>query len=200
MARSSGIRCQPLGLVYVRNFLAGNHHDQLCSFVASLEYGDVVMHGQAAKRQTVHYGFLYGYESWQLQPGPPIPQELEGLRRRCAELAGMAPPDLDEALVTRYPPGAGIGWHRDAPMFGGKVIGVSLLSESRMRFQRSVGGERYVWDQTLEPASAYVLQDEVRWAWQHSIPAVRSLRYSITFRSVKDPDRWRSEAFSPAAH
>lgn len=190
MATTKGTRRQPKGLVYVPEFLPTGEHDALCGFAGSLEYSDVVMHGQAARRQTVHYGFLYGYESWKLKPGPPIPAELHALRETCASLAGLRPELLDEVLVTRYPPGAGIGWHRDAPMFRGQVIGVSLLSESRMRFQRSVKGERYVWDRVLAPGSAYVMQDEARWAWQHSIPAVKSLRYSITFRTVKDPSRW----------
>lgn len=148
------------------------------------------MHGRPARRQVRHFGFLYGYESWALTRAEGIPPEIFDLRSMCASLAELLPDQLDEALVTRYPPGAGIGWHRDAPMFGPKVIGVSLLSESRMRFQRKVPEGRQVFEQVLEPGSAYVLQDEVRRSWQHSIPAVKSLRYSITFRTVKNPHRW----------
>jgi alkylated DNA repair protein (DNA oxidative demethylase) len=183
------VSAEPGGLLYRPEFLTETEHSQLVELVEGLSFGQVVMHGQPAKRDVVHLGFLYGYESWELRPGPPIPPELDWLRTRCGELAGIDPERLDEALVTRYPPGAGIGWHRDAPMFGSKVIGVSLLSESRMRFQRKAGGVRYVHELILAPRSAYVLADEVRWAWQHSIPAVKSQRYSITFRTVKDPAR-----------
>ncbi|HYN99762.1 MAG TPA: alpha-ketoglutarate-dependent dioxygenase AlkB [Actinomycetota bacterium] len=190
MPRSASLKAEPEGLVYRPEFLSPDEHDQLTAWVEGLTYEPVVMHGQAAKRQVRHFGFLYGYESWSLKPGESIPEELFGLRSKCAVLAELEPDQLDEALVTRYPPGAGIGWHRDAPMFGPKVIGVSLLSESKMRFQRKVSEIREVFELVLEAGSAYVLQGEVRKSWQHSIPAVKSLRYSITFRTVKNPARW----------
>jgi len=37
----------------------------------------------------------------------------------------------------------------------------------------------------LEPRSAYVMGGAARAAWQHSIPAVDALRYSITFRTLR---------------
>jgi DNA oxidative demethylase len=190
MPRSPTFQVEPAGLLYRTGFLTPHEHDELTRWAESLDYEQVVMHGRPAKRQVRHFGFLYGYESWALTPGEEIPHELSGLRNRCAALCELKPEELDEALVTRYPPGAGIGWHRDAPMFGAKVVGVSLLAESRMRFQRKVPEGRQVFEQILEPGSAYVLQDQVRWSWQHSIPAVKDLRFSITFRTVKDPDRW----------
>ena len=87
--------------------------------------------------------------------------------------------------MTRYPAGAGIGSHRDAPMFGPQVVGVSLRAPSVMRFRRSVGGVRYGHDVTLEPRSAYVLGGKARSAWKHEIPPTKDLRYSITFRTVR---------------
>lgn len=190
MPRTPSLQVAPAGLVYRPGFLSDEAHERLCEWAGGLSYEQVVMHGQTARRQVRHFGFLYGYESWALTPAEVIPPELFDLRRMCAELAELQPEQLDEALVTRYPPGAGIGWHRDAPMFGAKVIGVSLLSASRMRFQRKVPEGREVFAQDLEPGSAYVLQGEARTKWQHSIPAVKSLRYSITFRTVKNPGRW----------
>ena len=143
------------------------------------------MRGQTAKRTTRHFGYDYDYEAWKVTPTEPIPDCLRWLRDRCGELAELAPEALAEALVTRYPEGAGIGWHRDAPMFGPKVIGVSLLSACRMRFQRGKGEARRVFDLELAPRSAYVLGGRARSAWQHSIPAAKSLRYSITFRTLR---------------
>lgn len=92
-------------------------------------------------------------------------------------------------LLTRYAPGDGIGWHRDATAFGPVVIGVSLTGDAVMRFQRRVGGERRVFEQPLARRSAYVLAAAARSAWQHSVPAVSGLRYSVTFRSVRDRAR-----------
>jgi alkylated DNA repair dioxygenase AlkB len=89
-------------------------------------------------------------------------------------------------MVTEYSPGAGIGWHRDAPQFD-TVIGISLVAACRMRFQRGAGATRQTRAAVLDPRSAYVLAGEVRWQWQHCIPAVKALRYSITFRTLRRP-------------
>lgn len=91
-------------------------------------------------------------------------------------------------LVTRYPPGAGIGWHRDAPLFGPKVVGISLLAACRLRFQRRTADRRLVHEVPLARRSAYVLAGAARWAWQHSIPAMAELRYSLTLRTLARPD------------
>jgi alkylated DNA repair dioxygenase AlkB len=102
-----------------------------------------------------------------------------------ADLVGVAPELLEEVLVTDYPPQAGIGWHRDAPMFGPAVVGISLLGPARFRFQRRLAQERMIAESFLEPRSAYVLSGEARSSWQHSIPAGRQQRYSITFRTLR---------------
>jgi alkylated DNA repair dioxygenase AlkB len=54
-----------------------------------------------------------------------------------------------------------------------------------MRFQRGKGDARQVAEITLKPRSAYVLAGAARFTWQHSIPATKALRYSITFRTLK---------------
>jgi alkylated DNA repair dioxygenase AlkB len=87
------------------------------------------------------------------------------------------------ALVSEYRPGTQLGWHRDVPQFE-MVVGVSLASAARMRFRAyppRKGAPTFML--ALEPRSAYVLKDEARWGWQHSIPPTPSLRYSITFRT-----------------
>ena len=151
-----------------------------------IDYREVVMHGRAAKRTVRHFGLDYDYQSRELVPADPFPAELEWLRERCAELAERRPDELVQVLVSRYPPGAGIGWHRDAPMFG-RVVGVSLGAQCRMRFQRrAAGGERLVEELELAPRSAYLLSGSARWAWQHSIPAAKALRHSITFRTLRE--------------
>jgi alkylated DNA repair dioxygenase AlkB len=99
----------------------------------------------------------------------------------------MRPDDLQQALVTEYDVGAAIGWHRDKPMFG-QVIGVSLLSSCRFRLRRKVGSG---WERAAliaEPRSAYLLSGPSRTEWEHSIPAVDALRYSITFRNFIQSD------------
>jgi alkylated DNA repair protein (DNA oxidative demethylase) len=186
----------PAGLVVVPDVLEEGEEAALLAELGRLDYAAVVLHGQAARRVVRHYGWDYGYESRALRPADPLPAYLEPLRARAAGLIGRPPEDLAEVLVTRYPPGAGIGWHRDAPMFGPEVVGVSLGAPCRMRFQRRRGRERETAELVLAPRAAYVLGGAARSTWQHSIPPVREERLSITFRTVRHPDRWRSEAVS----
>ncbi|MBD0290530.1 MAG: alpha-ketoglutarate-dependent dioxygenase AlkB [Thermoleophilia bacterium] len=190
MGRPRAIAEKPEGLRYRPDFVSEDEERSLLGFLAALEFREVVMRGQVARRTVRHFGWDYGYESWALVPAEPLPDALRWLRDRSAELAEIEPHALSQTLVSRYPPGAGIGWHRDAPMFGGTIVGVSLGTPARMRFQRTVQGTRRTWELPLEPRSAYVLAGAARSAWQHSIPAGGELRHSITFRTVRNPQRW----------
>jgi alkylated DNA repair protein (DNA oxidative demethylase) len=173
------------GLLYVEDFISVEEERELLGFIETLDFRPVVMRGQAAKRTVRHFGLDYDYESGELVAADPLPAPLTALRGRCAALIERERSDLVQILVSRYPPGAGIGWHRDAPMFGSKIAGVSLGAPCRMRFQRTVAGARRVAECDLAPRSAYVLTGAARWSWQHSIPATKALRYSITFRTLK---------------
>jgi alkylated DNA repair dioxygenase AlkB len=185
MSRRPAVVDEPEGLVYLPDFVTVDEARELVSVCERLDYAEVRMHGQAAKRTVVHFGYRYGYESWDLSAAEPLPAALEWLRARAASLIDELPERLAETLVTRYPAGAGIGWHRDAPMFGPQVVGVSLGTVCTMRFQRRSAEVRRTYALELAPRSAYVLAGAARWAWQHSIPATNDLRYSITFRTLK---------------
>jgi alkylated DNA repair protein (DNA oxidative demethylase) len=176
---------QPEGLVYREEFIDADEERGLLTLFETLGFRAVTMRGQTARRTVRHYGLDYDYESGELVPADPLPAEMTWLRDRCAALMEREPEALVQILVSRYPEGAGIGWHRDAPMFGSKIAGVSLRAPCRMRFQRTVGGQRSVAALELVPRSAYLLAGKARWSWQHSIPATRELRYSVTFRTLK---------------
>ena len=175
----------PEGLVYREHFIDSGEEARLLAELEELEFRTVEMRGQVARRTVRHFGLDYEYESGTLVPADLLPEPMSWLRDRCAALMERDPADLVQILVSRYPPGAGIGWHRDAPMFGSRIAGVSLLSPCRMRFQRTVGGVRSTAAIELAPRSAYRLSGKARWSWQHSIPAAKALRYSITFRTLK---------------
>jgi alkylated DNA repair dioxygenase AlkB len=175
----------PEGLRYLPDFLSEEEERVLADALSQLAFQEIHMHGVVARRTVVHYGWNYGYESWSLTPAPPPPPFLESVRARCAALAGLEPEALEEVLVSRYPPGASIGWHRDAPMFGPSVIGVSLLGAARMRFRRKVGEGFQTAALELAPRSAYVLAGAARSVWQHTLSPVKSLRYSLSFRTVR---------------
>jgi alkylated DNA repair dioxygenase AlkB len=174
----------PSGFVHRQDFVDASEEEALLAEVRRLEFSDVRMRGEVARRRTAHFGWRYGYESARIEPGPPIPAFLLPLRARTAALAGVVADELVEVLVTEYPPGAGIGWHRDAPGFG-IVAGVSLLGPCRFRFRQGEGERRQIQALTLDPRSAYVLDGEARWQWQHAIPPVKAARYSITFRTLQ---------------
>ena len=175
----------PEGLVYREEFIDAEEERRLLALFETLDFRTVTMRGRTARRTVRHYGLDYDYESGELVPADPLPAEMTWLRDRCAAFMERAPEDLVQILVSRYPEGAGIGWHRDAPMFGSKIVGVSLRAPCRMRFQRTVAGERSVAAVELAPRSAYLLAGKARWSWQHSIPATKDLRYSVTFRTLK---------------
>src|SRR5437899_5245194 len=108
----------PRGLLYHADVLSEAEEDDLAARLAALGFLAVEMRGQVARRRTAHFGWVYGYESWRITPGPPLPEFLLPLRARVATLAAVEPAALAEILVTEYPAGAAIGWHRDAPQFG----------------------------------------------------------------------------------
>jgi DNA oxidative demethylase len=175
----------PEGLVYQPDLLSQPEAAQLLGILTSLEFHEIQMHGQVARRTARHYGIAYDYDNpARSEEGEPLPDWLLPVRDRIAQLARVEPEELVEALVQHYPPGAPIGWHRDAPKFG-IVAGVSLASPARMRFQRGRGEKREVTEIVLEPRSAYVLTGKSRWSWQHSIPPAKEDRYSITFRTLR---------------
>ena len=100
--------------------------------------------------------------------------------RRCS--AGRRRPSA-RSSINQYQPGAGIGWHRDKAEFD-EVPAVSLLAPCNLRFRRESGE---TWERaslTVEPRSAYLLSGPARSVWQHSIPALDRLRYSITLRTL----------------
>lgn len=183
--RAKLIDTAPAGLSYQLDFVTKDEESALIDFLEDIAYEEVRFHGQVAKRSVRHYGYGYDYDARQAEPGDPIPESLEWLRLRCAEFTEVEPERVVECLVSRYPPGAGIGWHRDAPMFGSRVVGVSLGTACTMRFRRDTKTGREEYRAELLPRSAYVIGGSARWQWQHSIPAVDELRHSVTFRTLK---------------
>jgi alkylated DNA repair dioxygenase AlkB len=191
MARPRAIEERPDGLVYRPELLSEDEEHELLRRFDALDFGEIRMHGVVAKRTAKHYGLDYDYDSRAVVAEvDPIPDWLLGVREQAAELADVAPDELVEALVQRYPEGSQIGWHRDAPAFG-TVVGVSLGSSARLRFRRHTGDVRRAWEVELEPRSGYVLAGEARTAWQHHVPPTKALRYSITFRTLRRAARPR---------
>ena len=182
----------PPGFEYRADFLALDEERALIEAIAQIEFSRVEMRGAVARRRTAHYGWTYGYEARSTEPGAPIPDFLLPARERVAEWAGTAADVFAEALITEYPEGAPIGWHRDAPMFG-DVAGISLGAACRMKFRPYVSPSklqpgvmrRATHEIELAPRSAYLIRGSARRDFEHSIPPVKEVRYSVTFRTLR---------------
>lgn len=175
----------PHGFAYKPGFLEPAEEEELVRRIAQLPFEPFAFHGFLGKRRIVSFGWQYVFDGSGLRRTEDIPPFLLPYRDRAAAFAGLTPEDMQHVLVTEYAPGAGIGWHKDRSVFG-EVVGLSLLAPARLRFRRR-RGER--WERrslTAEPRSAYLLRGESRTQWEHSIPAVDALRYSITFRNFRE--------------
>ena len=184
------VASQPLiaGLDYRESFISREEERGILDHLMAMDLAPFRFHGWTGNRKTQSYGWRYDFDDASFQPTEPIPKWLQPLRDRSAELAGVAPDEIAHALVARYDPGAGIGWHKDRSVFE-RVVGVSLNSSANLRFrQRTEAGFRR-FSLAVEPRSAYLLSGEARHEWEHSIVPGEALRFSITFRTLSDLGR-----------
>jgi alkylated DNA repair dioxygenase AlkB len=182
---SSSASGLPEGFNYRRDVISLAEEEQLLRQMADLPFKEFDFHGFLGKRRVVSFGWRYDFNERELQKADDIPPFLLPLRARAAAFAGLGPADLQHALVTEYAPGAAIGWHRDKAIFA-EVVGFSLGAPCRFRLRRKLGGK---WERAAivaAPRSAYLLSGPARTEWEHSIPPVDRLRYSITFRNFRE--------------
>jgi alkylated DNA repair dioxygenase AlkB len=183
--RGAAAPALPEGFRYESDILTPAQEIELLAQVRDLPFVEFQFQGYVGKRRVVSYGWQYDFNLRALREADDIPPFLLTLRKTAAEFASMPPERLQQVLVTEYDPGAGIGWHRDKAVFG-EVIGFSLLSACRFRLRRKAGSGWERVSLTAEPRSAYLLSGPARTEWEHSIPEVGTLRYSITFRNFRE--------------
>jgi alkylated DNA repair dioxygenase AlkB len=179
----------PAGFEYRDTFIDVQEEDELASEITRVDFSAFEMRGVVARRRVAFFGRSYDSGS---APALPIPAFLLPLRAKLADWAQLAPEAFAMALINEYPPGAPIGWHRDAPQYD-IVAGVSLLSECRMKFRpyaspaARTGNARRTATHEVQLArrSAYLMTGLSRTSYEHHIPAVSTLRYSITFRTLR---------------
>src|SRR5829696_4147142 len=175
------------GFGYQPELIEAADEDALVARVRELPFQEFEFHGFRGKRRVVSFGWKYEFSGGgQLRKADEIPEFLLRLRSLAASFARLDADAFQHVLVTEYGPGAGIGWHRDKAVFG-QVVGVSLLAPCTLRFRRKTGAK---WDRVnvfAEPRSGYHLTGPARSIWEHSILRVDALRYSITFRTLREP-------------
>ena len=175
----------PDGFRYAPELITPEEEVELLARTSELPFHEFEFHGYKGKRRVVSFGWPYDSGTRGHRQVDEVPDFLSELRDVASQFAGMEPVELQHVLVTEYGAGAGIGWHRDKQVFG-VVIGISLLSPAVFRLRRQTGPRR--WERVsliAEPRSAYIMRGTVRDEWEHSIPSVNSLRYSVTFRSLR---------------
>jgi alkylated DNA repair dioxygenase AlkB len=172
----------PSGFRYQPGLISEEEEAILLGHIAELDFKPYMFRGYPANRKVIAYGYMYDYGTRSMKTAPEIPPFLQGLRARVAQFAGRPSDQFMQVLVTEYSPGTALAWHRDRLQYG-EIVGVSLQSVATFRVrQRTVDGWRRA-SHVVEPRSVYRMADEVRMDWEHSIPAVESLRYSLTFRT-----------------
>jgi alkylated DNA repair dioxygenase AlkB len=170
------------GFEYREGLLSVVEEQNFLRQFATLPFKPFEFHGYLGNRRIVSYGWQYDYGSQKLRDAQALPDFLAPLREVAGDFGGLAPENLVHTLVTEYAPGAGIGWHRDKPMFQ-DVVALSFAAPCRLRFRRRAGNG---WERRaigVLPRSGYILRGEARHLWEHSISPMTALRYSVTFRT-----------------
>jgi alkylated DNA repair dioxygenase AlkB len=177
----------PPGFLYFPGFLTEEEETELYEEVIRTELHSFTFLGFEAKRKVASFGYDYSFDKGALSKGKEIPQGFYPLIDKVAQQAGLVREDFAELLVTEYPIGSVINWHRDAPPFD-LIAGVSLLSDCNFRLRphdKAKQGRRSVISFPVRRRSLYIIQGSARTEWQHSIAPVNRVRYSITLRTLK---------------
>ena len=177
----------PPGFAYGEAIISAVEEEEAVAEFHRLPFEPFQFHQYTGNRRIVSFGWRYDYAGRALRPSDPIPAFLLPLRDKAATFAGVPADELRQILVTEYAPGAGIGWHRDKPMFR-DVVAISFVSACTLRLRRRDGEGWQRFSRPVAPRSAYLLRGVARREWEHSVPALKTLRYSLTFRNF-EPDR-----------
>lgn len=173
------------GLRYQPEFLDSDEEAGLLEIIRSLPLHAAQYKQYVARRRVVSFGGSFDYDENILRPGAPVDTRLVPLRDRVAAWLGLSPQSLVHALVAEYTPGTPLGWHRDVPNFE-TIVGVSLGGEGTLRFRPfppTQPNARKVLELEVSPRAIYKMAGVARWDWQHCVPPVKALRWSITFRT-----------------
>ncbi len=179
----AAVPAMPEGFRYEEDIITEAEEASLVVSLATLKLKPFEFHGHVGNRRVTSFGLRYDYARRTVEATDEFPSFLLELRSKVAAFAGRRIDEFQQGGVNQYPPGAGIGWHKDKPQFGA-IVGVSLLAPATMQLRRPSGNSWIRRSQELKPRSIYILDGEARTRWEHSVPPVSSLRYSLTFRTL----------------
>ena len=177
----------PPGFQYFPDFISSEEEEKLHWEILNISLNPMIFHGYEAKRKVASFGCNWSFTSGTLTKGTAIPAAFHPLIHRISDRLAIDADKFCELLITEYPVGSVINWHRDSPPFD-LIAGISLLSDCTMRFRpfdKEKQNRKSTLSIPLAPCSLYLISGEARTDWEHSIPAVKQVRYSITVRTLK---------------
>ncbi len=177
----------PDGFNYYPDFLTADEEIELYKQISKIELHNLNYHGYKANRKTASFGYDYNFDNNQLNKGKDFPAVFNWLIEKTAKHLSIEKNKFAELLITEYPPGAVINWHRDVPQFD-LIAGISLLTDCTFKlrpYEKSKQTRSSIISFPVERRSLYAMQNDARWNWQHSIAPVKQTRYSITLRTFK---------------
>jgi alkylated DNA repair dioxygenase AlkB len=181
-------RSLPNGFVYIEDFISKQEEDHLLEAASKAQLHPMMFQGYEAKRKVASYGYDWSFEKRSLTRGKEIPLEYQFLVQRVADHLSLAQQQIAELLVTEYPVGSVINWHRDAPPFD-IIAGISLLSNCTFKLRphdKNKQNRSATISLPVRRRSLYVMQGESRSEWEHATAPVKEVRYSITLRTLRN--------------
>src|SRR5688572_26116325 len=177
----------PPGFFYFPDFLTIEEEKELYNEISKLELQNMQFQGFEAKRKVASFGYDWSFEKRTLSKGKEIPASFSSLMNKVAVHLSIKPGDFAELLVTEYPIGSVINWHRDAPPFD-VIAGISLLSDCVFKLRphdKSKQNRNSIISFPVKRRSLYTISGIARTDWQHSIAPVKQVRYSVTLRTLR---------------
>jgi len=177
----------PEGFRYIPGFISREEEAELLAEVRRVALHSFEFRGYTANRKVASFGYDYNFDKRTVQKGEPIPEVFSSLIHKVAEHIGIDEELFKELLVTEYPPGSVINWHRDAPPFE-LIAGLSLAADCTFRlrpYDKSKRGRGSIVSLPVARRSLYIIADSSRSDWEHSVAPVKEVRYSITLRTLR---------------
>jgi alkylated DNA repair dioxygenase AlkB len=176
----------PPGFAYHPDFINPGEENRLLKIIQDLDLQTMKFHEYEAKRKVMSFGRGWSFTEQQLKEGQPIPGSFEFLVQGVADKLDIDKAQIAQFLITEYPAGSVINWHRDAPPFA-IIAGVSLLADCSFKLRphdKSKQTRKATIVYPVNRRSLYTMQGEAKTEWQHSTAPLDKVRYSLTFRTL----------------
>jgi hypothetical protein len=175
----------PSGFQYDENFVTDTEEAALLDAIANITFSAFEMRGVIARRRVAFFG-----ESYDRAEVEPVPDFLLPLRARIAMwrasnrtlsrwLSSMNTRPARRSVGTVMP--RRTTSFRASRCFLNAACGSAHIAAP----PRPAGRRAASHEIKLDRRSAYLMTGESRNSYEHSIPPVRALRYSVTFRTLR---------------